>query len=224
MNNLISQAEVHLFDMDETLISADCDVTWKHFAVKHGLAPASALEEAERFYQEYCAGTLIIENFLDFQLAEFIGRSVEEAAEMSRLHFEEFIRPAMRKDALEQLRAVRAAGKITALLSSTNQVISTPVARAFGIDFVLGTQLELGDDNRYTGKISGLYTVKENKVAAAEAFGSSVGVGLEKFAAYGDSFNDRFVLDACGFAVTVNPGEKLRKLAEEKNWHIVEWK
>ncbi|MBQ8755570.1 MAG: HAD-IB family hydrolase [Lentisphaeria bacterium] len=224
MKNLFPQAEVYLFDMDETLISADCDVTWKHFAVKHGLAPDNALDEAERFYQEYCAGTLDIDEFMAFQLAEFTGKTPAEAAEMSRRHFEEFIRPAMRKDAVELVNAVKAAGKVTALLSSTNKVVSSPVAAAFGIDAVLGTQLEQGNDGRYTGRITGLYAVQENKVAIARQFGDSIGFGLEKFSAYGDSFNDRFILKACGFATAVNPGDKLRALALENNWHIEEWK
>jgi HAD superfamily hydrolase (TIGR01490 family) len=223
MNNLFPQAEVYLFDMDETLINADCDVTWKHFAVKHGLAPANALDEAERFYQEYCAGTLDINEFIAFQLAEFAGKTVQEAAEMSRLHFEEFIRPAMRQAPLEFIRQIKAAGKVTALLSSTNSVISSPVAAAFGIDSVLGTQLELGSDGRYTGNISGIYAVKENKVTVARQFGEAIGFGLEKFSTYGDSYNDRFILKACGFATAVNPGAELRKLAEENQWQIVEW-
>ena len=224
MEELIPQAEVYLFDMDETLINADCDVTWKHFAVKHGLAAPDALDEADRFYQEYCAGTLNIDEFMAFQLAEFAGKTVAEAAEMGQRHFEEFIRPVMRKNAVDLIQKVKAAGKVTALLSATNSVISSPVAAAFGIDTVLGTQLELGPDGRYTGRITGLYAVKENKVAVARQFGEAIGFGLEKFSAYGDSYNDRFVLQACGFATAVNPGEKLRQLAEENNWQIVEWK
>ena len=30
-------ASVFFFDMDHTLINADCDVTWKYFVVRHGL-------------------------------------------------------------------------------------------------------------------------------------------------------------------------------------------
>ena len=224
MKHLFPEAEVYLFDMDETLINADCDVTWKHFAVKHGLAAPDAMDEAERFYQEYCAGTLDIDEFMAFQLAEFAGKTVAEAAEMGRMHFEEFIRPAMRQDAVNLIQEVKAAGKVTALLSATNSIISSPVAAAFGIDTVLGTQLELGADGRYTGKITGLYAVKENKVTVARQFGEAIGYGLEKFAAYGDSYNDRFVLKACGYATAVNPGAELRKLAAENNWQIVEWK
>ena len=223
MKNLIPQAEVYLFDMDETLINVDCDVTWKEFAVKYGYAPENALAEADRFYQEYCAGTLDIDEFLTFQLAEFAGKTVEEAEAMSRQHFAEFVRPAMRKDAMELLETIHAAGKITALLSATNTIISTPVAEAFGIKTVLGPRLELGADGRYTGKITGIYTVREKKVTAAEEFSRKIGIGLDKFSAYGDSYNDRFILQACGFATAINPGENLRKLAEEKQWNIEKW-
>ena len=44
--------KLHIFDMDHTLINNDCDVSWKQFAVKHQYADASALQEADDFFED----------------------------------------------------------------------------------------------------------------------------------------------------------------------------
>ena len=41
---------------------------------------------------------------------------------------------------------------------------------------------------------------------------------------YGDSINDRYILEACGFPYTVNPSASLRVLAERQHWPILSWK
>ena len=57
---------LHIFDMDHTLIEADCDVTWKQFLVSEGLAPASALAEADRFLINTTAAVWIMMNSMRF--------------------------------------------------------------------------------------------------------------------------------------------------------------
>ena len=42
---------LHIFDMDGTLIDNDCDVSWKLFLVRSGIAPRDDLELADRFYE-----------------------------------------------------------------------------------------------------------------------------------------------------------------------------
>ena len=73
---------IFFFDMDHTLINHDCDVSWKQFVVKHGLAPESDLAEADRYFDDYNAGTLDVEEFYGFQFREFVGISY---ATMSKL-------------------------------------------------------------------------------------------------------------------------------------------
>ena len=71
-------ADLHIFDMDHTLIESDCDVTWKEFLVAERLAPESDLREAERFFDQYNRGCMDQDEFNAFQLREFIGRTPGE--------------------------------------------------------------------------------------------------------------------------------------------------
>ncbi len=218
----MTEADFYLFDMDHTLIGADCDVTWKSFAVAEGLAPASALDEADRFYRDYVSGTLDSAAFGEFQYREYVGRTVAEMAVLAELHFEKWIRPHMYRDAVELVTELRGRGKPVGILTSSNHVVATPVARAFGIDLVLGTRLEVVN-GRYTGETTGTYGAGEGKVAISRKLLEVEGMEFRQLAYFGDSINDRHILSACGFPHTVNPDPALRELALARNWKILNW-
>lgn len=212
--------EVYIFDMDHTLIDADCDVTWIDYTIAAGIAAADAQERAAYFFEEYNKGTLDIEEFLAFQLRDFIGHTPEEMAEHSRRHFERFIRAHIYAEAKTLIDSLKSSGVPLAILSSTNNVLVRPVADYFGITEVMGTTLELRD-GRYTGGIVGEYGAQSGKIAPARAFAARHGATLAQTAYYGDSINDRNILEAVGFPCATNPSEALRTLAVEKNWRIL---
>lgn len=216
-------AKVYIFDMDSTLIHADCDVTWKSFAVRHKLAPENAIAQADAFYEDYKNGCLDPVAFMRFQLAEFTGNTPEEMAEVCQCHFEEFIRPACYPEALALVKTLKEQGIPTAILTSTNTRIAAPTAAYFGVDKLMGTELAV-ENGRFTGSIAGEYAVRAGKIAPATEFAALHGATLAETAYFGDSINDLDLLQVVGFPVAANPCPELRKIAEEKNWRIVDFK
>ncbi len=212
----------YIFDMDGTLIDADCDVSWKRYAVSVGAAPADALDAADAFYRQYQSGTLDSDEFMKFQLREFAGRTRQEMERRAVEHFERFIRPRVYPAAKEMIASLLALGAPVAILTSTNDVLARPVADFFGIPEVLGTTLELAGD-RYTGGIAGAYAAGAGKIAPAEEFVRSRGGTLEDLAYYGDSVNDLNLLERAGSPVAVNPDARLRREAEERGWPVVDF-
>ncbi len=211
------------FDMDHTLIGTDCDVTWKSFAVDHGLAPASALDEAERFFRDYNAGTMDVAAFLEFQLREFAGRTLAEVDEWCRLHFEERIRPHIHADAERLIAGLRGRNAELGIITSTNDRLARPVADYFGIAVLDGTRLETAE-GRCTGRIDGIYGAGPGKVEILKRLAAERHAALSEFAYYGDSINDREILEAVGFPHAVNPSGALRRIAEAKKWPLLSWK
>ena len=58
-----------LFDLDNTLLSGDSDFEWSQFLVEQGILDRELFEAKNlAFYEQYKAGTLNIEEFLEFQL------------------------------------------------------------------------------------------------------------------------------------------------------------
>ena len=214
---------LHIFDMDGTLVDNDCDVSWKVFLVNAGIAPREDLELAQRYYEEYAAGTLNFREFIRFQLREFVGKTQAEMAELCRRHFDVMVRRKCRPGAVESVRLAKASGACTAILSSTNTMISEPIRAFFDIDRTCGTTLELTSDGRFTGNIFGEYALGKNKVGFMLRLADELGIRPHEIAAYGDSFNDVPLLSAVGEACVVNPSEALLAEAERHRWTVLNW-
>jgi len=212
--------KIYFFDMDHTLIDNDCDVSWKSFVVEQKLAPSDALERATFFYYQYVEGKLEITDFMDFQLQEFIGKTEAEMAELSQLHFETWVKKTIYADAVAEVKRVQALGVPTVLLSATNVVIARPVAKYFGFDACLATELEL-NDGHYTGKLAGEYALGAGKIAMAQNYCESLNLTIDDAAYYGDSVNDFPILEAIGFPIAANPCAELEAGAMEHGWPII---
>lgn len=215
--------EIYFFDMDHTLIDNDCDVSWKSFVVEQKLAPSDALERATFFYYQYVEGKLDITDFMDFQLNEFIGKSEAEMAELSQLHFDTWVKKTIYTDAMAEVKRVQALGMPTVLLSATNTVIARPVAKYFGFDACLATELEL-NDGHYSGKLAGEYALGAGKIAIAQNYCESLNLSLADAAYYGDSVNDFPILEAVGFPIAANPCAELEAGAIEYGWPIIRFR
>ena len=214
---------LHIFDMDETLIDSDCDVTWKEFLVAEKIAPQEALREADRFAEEYARGCMDQDEFNAFQLREIAGLVPSELAELARRHFEVMVRPRIRPAAERFVGAVRKSGEMHIILSSTNRYLVAPVAEYFGIAEFYGTDLEMRS-GRFTGKIAGDYLAGEGKVRFMHAFCAAHGLAPADVAAYGDSINDAPLLRAVGLPTAISPSAALRAVADENKWRILEWR
>lgn len=215
--------ELHVFDMDNTLIENDCDVSWKEFLVAEKQAPVSALDEAQFFFDQYNRGCLDQEAFAAFQLREFAGHTPDEMRVWCRKHFEVIVRPAVRNGAEKMIRQLQSEGKTCAIITSTNHYIAEPVAEYFGITELYGTPLELSN-GRFTGKMAGGSFVGRGKVTVLNKLCEKFGIKAAAVTAYGDSINDVPMLEAAGRAFAVSPSAALREIAGAKNWTILDWR
>ena len=216
-------AEFYVFDMDHTLIENDCDVSWKGFCVAEKLAPASDLDEADRFFQQYLDGNLDADEFLAFQLREFVGNDEETMRRLADKHFDSIVKKRIRPKALTYVESLLAAGKRCAILTSTNEIIARPTGNYFGITEVYGAQLEM-QNGVFTGKRCGIYTAGEGKAEIVKRLSHESGIPLSEFAAFGDSINDLPLLKAVGMPYAVSPGESLRHEAVKLGFTILDWK
>lgn len=220
---MTEEPKIYLFDMDHTLIDNDCDVSWKDFVVRHNIGPADSLEKADYYYREYCAGSLEFNDFIKFQLAEFKDSTEVKMAALADLHFEEYVKDRMYPEAVKLVNSLLKQKKIVAILSSTNRVVAAPVARAFGICYILAPDLEMVRGNWYTGYLRGAYPVGPGKIETARRFCSIFKVSLAEAAYYGDAVLDQFILGEAGFPHVVNPHPELAELARKNNWPELTW-
>ena len=214
--------KLYLFDMDKTLLESDCDVTWKEFLVKHHLAPENALETAEKFNQDYKAGTLDDAAFTEFQLAEFKGKTKPEMLKLAVMHFEEYVKPNIRPQAFSLVKELISKGMKVAMLTSTNHILATPVAAHFGITDYIGAGLEMVN-GRFTGRPAGCYPDGNGKIFHLGRLCERFAIDAAEVAAFGDSVNDIRLLETVGLPVAISPSPALRERAASGNWKIEEW-
>jgi len=218
----MSAPEIYFFDMDHTLQNNDSDVSWKQFLIHIGVAPADAIQKVDFFFDEYQKGRLLPQEFIQFQLTEFIGKTPAEMQPLIERHFQEYSRPHIYPAGQKLVADLKATGKPRVLLTSTNRFVAAPFARELGFDDLVATELELVD-GRFTGRFVGEYCAEKGKIAWAGDYCRKRGLTLRQAAYYGDSLADRFILEAVGFPYAVNPAPQLRELACQNGWPIFDF-
>jgi HAD superfamily hydrolase (TIGR01490 family) len=123
--------------------------------------------------------------------------------------------------AIRRVRAHRAAGHRTVLLTGSIDLLVRPLAPLF--DEVVATRLVVGADGRLTGRLASSPLVGDARAAFLDHYAGRVGADLSASWAYGDSQSDVPMLRAVGNPVAVNPDLALFRLAKSTGWPVEEW-
>jgi HAD superfamily hydrolase (TIGR01490 family) len=214
-----------LFDLDGTLIAKDSDHAFGEFLVELGWADGAAFQrENDFFYQQYVAGTLDIDAYVDFATRPWRGRSAAEQGAALTRFMRDVMQPAIGEPARALVRAHLDAGDRVAIATSTNEFITRPIADAFGVSTLIATSLERDAAGRVTGRISGTPSLRDGKVRRVEQWLESQQLRLEDFDTsvfYSDSTNDLPLLERVSEPVATNPSAALEAIARQRRWRIL---
>ena len=136
----------------------------------------------------------------------------------------EVITPAIKPQALDLIRQHQAAGDEVLIVTATNEFVTTPIAQALGVPQLLAVQLVRDASGWYTGEIDGIPTMREGKVTRMEQWLAERGWGWGDVHStfYSDSLNDVPLLECVDVPVATNPDERLRALAGERGWRVLD--
>jgi len=214
-----------LFDLDHTLLPIDSDQSWGEFTVRLGWhARDTFIQKNDEFYAHYQAGTLDIHEYVRFASEAFCQRGPEVAAEAHAQFMREVIQPAIRPEALALVQKHRDAGERVIIITATNEFVTRPIAKAFGVDDLIAVELVRDDKGWFTNEISGVPTLREGKVQRLQQWLTHEGLDWAEVDAtfYSDSRNDLPLLERVNHPVATNPDNTLRAVALEKGWPILE--
>ena len=221
----ISKTRLALFDLDHTLLPLDSDYAWGVFTQDIGWTdPVVFKERNDEFYEHYKAGTLDVHDYVRFATEAVRLRGPAQAQAAHARFMDTVIRPAIRPEALDLLRQHEAAGDQMVLVTATNDFITAPIASALGIQELIAVQLERGADGWITGEIAGVPSFREGKVERMAQWlaGRGLGWGDVEATFYSDSINDLALLEKVDHPVATNPDERLRAVAQERGWRILD--
>ena len=210
-----------IFDLDNTLLTADSDHLWGEFLADRGIVDGDHYrEQNDRFLEAYKAGTLDIHEFLRFSLRVLAVHAPGELARLRAAFVDERIAPVVAPGAPALLARHRDAGDHLMIITATNRFVTEPIARLLGVDTLIATEPEMRD-GRYTGEAAGTPCFREGKVARLEAWLGDNDAGLAGSSFYSDSHNDLPLLERVERPVAVDPDPELARTAEQRDWPVI---
>lgn len=224
-SDLPNKPKLALFDLDHTLLPLDSDHGWGEFAIAIGWCDREEFgRQNDAFFDDYQAGKLNIPDYVRFATAAVVERGEAQANAAHQRFMDEIIRPAMKPAAIALVQQHLDAGDTVVITSATNEFVTAPIAQAFGVQHLLATNLERDASGWFTGEIAGLPNMREGKVVRMTEWLTQHGQSWSDVETtfYSDSMNDVPLLEKVDHPVATNPDARLRALAEERGWRIVD--
>jgi HAD superfamily hydrolase (TIGR01490 family) len=215
-----------LFDLDHTLIPLDSDYAWGEFTTARGWTDAAEFKrQNDAFYEHYKAGTLDVHAYVRFATAAIVREgaihSIAAHADFMRAVIENSIKP----QAVKLVRDHQAAGDTVIVVTATNAFVTRPIATAFGVDELIAVDLVVDPSTGwYTGEIAGVPSFRDGKVARVAQWLLDHGLDWDGVHTtfYSDSINDLPLLEKATVPVATNPDARLRALAQDRAWRILD--
>lgn len=218
-----------LFDLDHTLLPIDSDYSWGSFTTTLGWTdPVDFARRNDEFYAHYKAGTLDIRDYIRFSTAAIRHQGAMNAEAAHAEYMRSVIMPAIKPQALALVQKHLEHGDSVVIVTATNEFVTRPIAKVFGVHELMAVELERDDGpggtGWYTGEIKGTPSFREGKVTRVTEWLAHRGLTLDAVETtfYTDSINDLSLMDNVTHPVATNPDDRLRAIAVERGWRILD--
>ena len=220
---------ITLFDLDHTLLPLDSDYSWGEFTTQIGWTdPVEFKQRNDEFFAQYKKGELKISEYVRFATQAIKDQGAAKSIAAHAQFMSATIQPAFKNAATDLIAKHRAAGDQLVIVTATNEFVTRPIATALGIEDLIAVQLErdesVGGTGWITGGIKGVPSAHEGKVTRVEAWLAAKNLGWQDVYTtfYTDSINDIALLERVNVPIATNPDARLRAVAVERGWQILE--
>ena len=218
-----------LFDLDHTLLPIDSDYSWGVFTTQIGWTdPIEFNRRNDEFFAQYKAGTLDINDYVRFATDAIRTRGASESIAAHDLFMSQTVLKHLKSEALDLVRQHREAGDTVLIVTATNEFVTRPIAKIFGVDELIAVELEYdyspGGTGWITGAIKGVPSAREGKVTRMAQWLAGRGLAWADVEStfYTDSINDLTLLEKVNHPIATNPDDRLRAVATERGWRILD--
>ncbi|HIG42233.1 MAG: HAD family hydrolase [bacterium] len=214
-----------IFDLDETLISADSDHAWGEYAVDNNLVEAATYrQQNQTFYEDYQRGELDIDAYMRFSCALLASRTLDELLIHRRRFMNERIQPLLLPKAFELVESHKQKGDTLLVVTATIEFITQPIAQIMGIDNLIAPIPEQ-INGQFTGELDGIPSFRGGKVTRLNQWlaEQTIDEGLSMAGSYfySDSANDLPLLQLVDHPVAVDPDPTLEEIALKNQWPVI---
>jgi HAD superfamily hydrolase (TIGR01490 family) len=211
---------IAFYDLDHTILNVNSATCLFEEARRRKVMSDDHVRQALWLSMKYKMGLGEPATIINRMLGWLSGLSEESVSQMCREVFRQSLIAAIRPEIRRDMDDHRSKGGANVLLSSATALICEPVSQHLGLDDVICTHL-VQREGILTGHTEGLLVYGIEKKNRMLDYCSSKGFDPGEAYYYGDSYTDRYVMEAAGFPVAVSPDKRLLKIARKKNWPIL---
>ena len=212
---LASTVKAAIFDLDGTLLpGTSAEREFIRFALQTGKQTAP---EAIRAFLSWVVR--IPTRGVQSNKTYFSGVEMDLLAETTETFCQQQLTRHIPDQAQRLIAAHRTAGDCLGIVSGAPEILIAPLKDLLDLDFVVGTTLAC-KQGRLTGDLDSPRVSGREKIRQADQVARACEFDLRGSTAYGNAFDDRFLLAEVARPVVVNPDIRLARLARKKNWPI----
>lgn len=221
----MSQSALVVFDLDGTLIDADCAQEWLTFLKRRDFPGAEEAEKAcAEIMQNYDSGNMNMHKYMGYWVAPIAGLPVVEIDALAEEFANVVMRPLVFPEGLACVKAHLDAGDTVLLISASPTLVVRPIASLFGISHVIGIDISTQGD-KYTRRVKEPFSFGPGKLKCLQQWQSKRQIDSHTLSnMYSDSMNDLPLLMYADQAVVVNADTIVIEKAKRFNWRIEHWK
>ncbi|EEX92940.1 hypothetical protein VIOR3934_07713 [Vibrio orientalis CIP 102891 = ATCC 33934] len=214
---------LYVFDMDETLIDADCAMIWNEFMVEKGIVnQPDFIEQDQQLMGLYAAGKMDMEDYLQFSMAPLVDMPIEHVNALVEECVENHILNKQFSQSKTLIEQLSRDGIDMVIISASVTFLVEAVGRRLGINTALGINL-VEQNNHYTAEIAGIPSYREGKVTRLKQWLDAQSTTYCEIHFYTDSINDLPLCEYADHAYLVNPCPQLAKQAAHRDWQVLNW-
>lgn len=220
---LAPERQFAAFDLENTLIASNVVTSYAFLATRR-LPRAERIKFATALLGE---GPSLLSldrkdrsDFLRMFYRRYDGAPVEQIDEDAAEMFSRLIIAKSFPAAIRRVRAHRAAGHRTVLITGALDFVVKPLAPLF--DDIIAAQMDV-ERGLYNGELRSVPPTGESRAQVLFDYAETHGLDVREGVAYADSTSDLPMLEAVGFPVAVNPETRLATLARKRGWLVEQW-
>lgn len=208
------------FDVDGTLLAETTTYLYAQVLRKRGLIDHSILWRAIYHGLQHHFGRLDYGKLVDVGLKSISRYPVIDLERLAYENFKDNVRPRLFEGVVDHINALRWSGSPVVLVTSSPEIVVSPLALFLGCADTITTPVRI-ERGRLVGMGEGPPCYGEGKRYWVGVWAEEHGIDLTQAVAYADNWSDRSLLESVGNAVVVNPKGKLKKLARERRWIVI---
>lgn len=210
----------HIFDLDHTLLRANCSYHFGKFLSKRGLFPFWKALFSSCIYLLYQRGNWISAKqahqwIASLCLSKLLLREIQTCVKhflKQSFHF------LLNSSLVKILQSSQERGEYVLLLSNSPSFLVGPIAQKLGIFHWYATNYRW-NENRFSHVSS--ICEGEEKVRRVIQFAKKHQLSVETMTAYTDSDRDLPLLELVGTPIAVDPTPPLYSICRERQWQIL---